>query len=72
MDFKSSPAKVYKGSYDGKPDVQVVVSDDDYVALATGQLNPQQAFMEGKLKISGNIMLTQKLGQIFNSQKAKL
>lgn len=31
------------------------------VDIATGKLNPQVAFMKGKLKIAGNIMLTQKL-----------
>eukprot|EP00112_Aurelia_sp_Birch-Aquarium-sp1_P005279 Seg1598.13 transcript_id=Seg1598.13/GoldUCD/mRNA.D3Y31 product="Peroxisomal multifunctional enzyme type 2" protein_id=Seg1598.13/GoldUCD/D3Y31 len=71
MDFKSSPPKIYQGAFDGKSDVQLTVSDDDFVAMATGQLNSQQAFFKGKLKIKGNVMLTQKLGQIFN-QHAKL
>eukprot|EP00794_Sanderia_malayensis_P013874 gene13874-15322_t len=71
MDFKSTPAKVFKGSIDGKADCSLVVSDDDFVAMASGQLNPQQAFFGGKLKIKGNVMLSQKLGHIFN-QKAKL
>ena len=71
MDFSSSPAKIFKGPYEGKSDVQIVVSDEDFVAVASGQMNPQQAFFKGKLKITGNVLLTQKLGQIFNPQ-AKL
>lgn len=31
-----------------------------------------QAFLSGKLKLSGNIMLAQKLGEILNAVQAKL
>lgn len=71
MNFKASPPQIFQGTFDGKSDVQLTVSDDDFAAMATGQLNSQKAFMQGKLKLKGNIMLTQKLGQIF-SQNAKL
>lgn len=37
-----------------------------------GKLNPQIAFMRGKLKITGNIMLTQKLKSLMESAKSKL
>jgi len=66
MNFKAAPAQIYHGLFDGKSDVQLTISDDDFAAMATGQLNSQQAFLQGKLKIKGNIMLTQKLGKLFN------
>lgn len=52
--------------YEGPPkgvtaDTTLTVSDDDFVDIALGKINPQLAFMKGKLKIAGNIMLTQKL-----------
>lgn len=52
--------------YEGPPsninaDTTLTVSDDDFVDIALGKINPQVAFMKGKLKIAGNIMLTQKL-----------
>lgn len=44
-----------------------------FVSLqALGKLNPQTAFMRGKLKISGNIMLTQKLKSLMELNKSKL
>ena len=39
---------------------------------ALGKLNPQLAFMKGKLKIKGNIMLTQKLKSLIDANKPKL
>lgn len=60
IDLKS--AKLYEGPPQGvKPDTTLTVADDDFVEIALGKLNPQSAFMKGKLKITGNIMLTQKL-----------
>lgn len=60
LDLKTP--SVYEGApKSGKADTTLVISDDDMVDLATGKLNPQVAFMKGKLKITGNIMLTQKL-----------
>ena len=34
----------------------------DFLALAAGDLNPQMAFMLGKLKIEGDMGLAMKLG----------
>ncbi|XP_063540369.1 peroxisomal multifunctional enzyme type 2-like [Cydia strobilella] len=62
---------VFEGAPKGKPDVTMTVSDDDLIAIAGGSLNPQTAFMKGKLKISGNIMMAQKLGPLLKSD-AKL
>jgi len=47
-----------------KPECTVTVKDDDYFDVATGKIDPQQAFLKGKLKLSGNIMLAQKLSLI--------
>ena len=49
----------------------LTVSDDDFASMVSGSLDPQQAFFKGKLKIKGNIMLTQKIGQLFK-ERAKL
>lgn len=52
-----------------KPDVTITMKDEDFVALASGNLDPMQAFMGGKLKISDNMMLAQKLGPILESAR---
>lgn len=55
----------------GKIDTTLTLSDGDMVDMALGKLNGQAAFMKGKLKLSGNIMLTQKLMPLLKSE-AKL
>ena len=56
----------------GKADCTITVEDDDLLSIAAGKANPQQLFMKGKLKVKGNIMLTTKLDQLFQQEKAKL
>ncbi|MEJ2666143.1 MAG: SCP2 sterol-binding domain-containing protein [Deinococcales bacterium] len=43
------------------PDVTIRISDENLIDLMKGQLNPMSAFMTGKLKVQGNVMLAQKL-----------
>jgi len=42
------------------------------VAMATGKLNGMQAFMAGKMKIKGNMMLAQKFAALVDASKSKL
>lgn len=59
VDLKSG--EVYQGEpKDGKPNCTVTVDDNDWVDIAMGKTNPQMAFMKGKLKVKGNVMLMQK------------
>ena len=67
VDLKSSPPTVGLADND-TADCTVSVSDDDYVALARGKANGQQLFMQGKLKISGNMALAMKLDQLMKQQ----
>lgn len=52
-----------------KSDCTLTANDDDFVAIMTGKVNAQQAFMQGKLKIGGNMMLATKLGNAVKSAK---
>lgn len=69
LDLKA--AVVTEGAPSGKADTTITVSDADFIDIALGKINPQQAFMKGKLKIQGNIMLAQKLGPLLKTE-AKL
>jgi 3-hydroxyacyl-CoA dehydrogenase/3a,7a,12a-trihydroxy-5b-cholest-24-enoyl-CoA hydratase len=52
--------KVYEG-VDPKADTTLEIADEDYLAMASGKANPMALFSGGKLKISGNVMASQKL-----------
>lgn len=48
-----------------KPDCTVTVDDDDFIKIMVGKLNPQRAFIMGKLNVKGNVLLLQKLNTIW-------
>lgn len=65
MDLKN--AKVYEGKPVEKPTTTLTIDDEDFLSLAEGKLNPQTAFLRGKLKITGNIMMAQKLAPLLKN-----
>jgi 3-hydroxyacyl-CoA dehydrogenase/3a,7a,12a-trihydroxy-5b-cholest-24-enoyl-CoA hydratase len=71
IDLKTGSGSITAGAPAGKADCTITVADDDFVKVVTGKANAQQLFMMGKLKVGGNILLTQKLGDLLKSQ-AKL
>merc|ERR1712217_601174 len=66
VDLKNGSGSTIRGDGD-KPDVTITMKDEDFVAMAAGKLDGMQAFMAGKLKIAGNMMLAQKLGSIMEA-----
>ncbi|KAL7417229.1 SCP2 sterol-binding domain-containing protein [Mrakia frigida] len=55
IDLKKD-GEVVKGAK-GKADVTINLDDSTFVGLADGSLNSQKMFMQGKLKVKGNVML---------------
>ncbi|MCJ8732013.1 hypothetical protein PDJAM_G00205810 [Pangasius djambal] len=56
-----------------KSDCTITMSDADLMDLMTGKLNPQTAFFQGKLKITGNMGMAMKLQNLqLTPGKAKL
>ncbi|RIB03501.1 SCP2 sterol-binding domain-containing protein, partial [Gigaspora rosea] len=74
LDLKKE-GTIQTGKCSTKPDIIMEMDDDTFVQLASGKLNGQKAFMSGKLKIKGNMMLATKLDGVLKSltgPKAKL
>lgn len=63
LDLTAPGGAVSTGS-SGKATCTVIMEDENFVKLVTGQLNPQMAFMTGKLKVQGNMGLALKLATI--------
>lgn len=70
VDLKNGGGFVKQGAH-GKPDLTITVKDADFVQLQAGKLNPQQAFMSGRIKIAGNMGLAMKLQTVLNAAKAQ-
>ncbi|XP_053557569.1 peroxisomal multifunctional enzyme type 2 isoform X2 [Bombina bombina] len=71
IDLKNGSGEVYRGKVRGRADTFFTLSDQDFMDLVLGKLNPQKAFFAGKLKVKGNIMLSQKL-EVILKDYAKL
>jgi len=63
MDLKNGNGKVELNS-SIKPQCTLTMNDDDLFDMMTGKLNSNSAFFSGKLKISGNMGLAMKIGNI--------
>jgi (3R)-3-hydroxyacyl-CoA dehydrogenase / 3a,7a,12a-trihydroxy-5b-cholest-24-enoyl-CoA hydratase / enoyl-CoA hydratase 2 len=60
LDLKNGNGKLDQGATQ-KPDCTLELSDADFMAMSTGKADPQQLYFSGKLKISGDVMASQKL-----------
>lgn len=64
IDGKSSPTVI--DNEDSDADCTVKVTMDNFVQIAEGNLNPQMAFMTGKLRVEGDMSLAMQLGSILS------
>jgi putative sterol carrier protein len=64
LDIVDGQTTVVEGA-DGRPDVTILMNDQDFVDLNTGKLNGGVAFMTGKLKVKGDVSLAMKLNHLF-------
>ena len=63
VDLTEGAGKVVSGAID-EPSVTITMASSDFVDLVEGRLNGQMAFMQGKLKLKGDMSLALKLQQI--------
>ncbi|PRP85415.1 non-specific lipid-transfer protein isoform 4 proprotein [Planoprotostelium fungivorum] len=62
-DLKNGKGSIAQGPAQ-KADCTITANDDDFTGMMTGKLNPQQLFMNGKLKVKGNMGLAMKLTKL--------
>ncbi|HTJ46410.1 MAG TPA: SDR family NAD(P)-dependent oxidoreductase [Kofleriaceae bacterium] len=61
VNLKDAPGSVTEGA-GAAPQCTLEMSNDDFMAMATGKADAMKLFGTGKLKISGDVMASQKLG----------
>jgi len=59
LDLKNAPGGVKQGA--GTVDCTLDLADADFMAMTSGKADPMKLYMGGKLKISGDLMASQKL-----------
>jgi len=68
VDLKNAPGSVVKGA-PPKADCTLGLQEEDFLAMLTGAADGQSLFMQGKLKMTGNMGLAMKLGQVLSSNR---
>ena len=61
------PPVVGEGKAPAKPTLSVSLEDDTLLKMAVGKINPMTSFMSGKIKLSGNIMMAQRMEMTFRN-----
>ncbi len=61
---KDGICQAQEGTHDA-PTVTLTMSAEDWLAMVNKELNPMQAFMSGQLSVSGDIMLAQRIPELF-------
>jgi len=67
VDLKNGNGSVSKGAT-SSPDITIAMSKEDFIQVFSGKVNAQQAFMQGKLKVTGNMSLAMKLNLLLKPQ----
>ncbi|MGB1275281.1 MAG: SDR family NAD(P)-dependent oxidoreductase, partial [Nannocystaceae bacterium] len=60
LDLKTAPGGIAPGETT-KPNCTLTLSEANFLAMSRGELNPQALYFDGKLKIAGDVMASQKL-----------
>lgn len=72
LDLKNGSGDAGQGESPSSPDVTFSLDKDSFIAMFSGKLKPTAAFMQGKLKIKGDMMQAMKLETLMNKMKSKL
>lgn len=64
VDGSTSPATI--SNEDNEAEVTLIIDEENFEKLIAGDLNPQMAFMMGKLKVEGSMGLALKIGELLS------
>jgi putative sterol carrier protein len=63
--IKDGKCEVAQGIPHSKPTMTLTADSSDFVKIFTGELDGMQTFMQGKIKLAGDLNLATKLMQMF-------
>jgi putative sterol carrier protein len=62
--IKDNTCTVQEGTHDS-PSVKLTMSGETWLAMVNRELTGMEAFMDGRLQVNGDIMLAQRIPEIF-------
>ncbi|XP_070238168.1 SCP2 sterol-binding domain-containing protein 1 [Bos mutus] len=65
IDLKNGSGDTYRGPARLPADTIFTIPEPVFMELILGKMNPQKAFLAGKFKVSGKVLLGQKLERVF-------
>jgi len=71
IDLKNAPGKAGQGKPEFTPDATLKMDSKDFFSMMTGQLKPANAFLGGKLKITGDMSKAMKMEKLLGMLKTK-
>jgi putative sterol carrier protein len=66
--IEAGVVRTYPGPAEA-PDVTLSLADDDLIALFDGSLAPNVAFLSGRLRIAGDVVLAQRLVDLLDTER---
>ena len=51
------------------PDITLITNSDTFIKVVTGEKDGMSAYLTGKLRAEGNVMLATQLGKFFSKEK---
>ena len=64
IEIKDGKCRIEEGTHDS-PNVTITMSVETWLALVNNEISGMQAFMGGKLKATGDVMVAQKIPVLF-------
>eukprot|EP01024_Parvocaulis_polyphysoides_P064974 TRINITY_DN75661_c0_g1_i1.p4 TRINITY_DN75661_c0_g1~~TRINITY_DN75661_c0_g1_i1.p4 ORF type:complete len:123 (+),score=20.51 TRINITY_DN75661_c0_g1_i1:46-414(+) len=70
LDLRQGEGKLVQGKIEGvKPDLELTISDENFVKMVLGKMTSQSAFLLGNLKIAGSMSMAMKLEPVLKAAK---
>ena len=65
LEIQDGRCRVIRGTQAPEPQITITVDGAEFLRLASGNSDPMQAYLKGRLRMAGDLMLAAKLASLF-------